>query len=70
MIRNLGVVLVILTFSTLISARSHGEEYVAIPSEFILLTVASPPGCPVQFENGRLLMCKTDPMRLPTTSVM
>jgi hypothetical protein len=57
MIRKASVVLLILLLPSLIWAQQQDkEEYVAIPSDFILLTIASPPGCPIQFENARLLL--------------
>jgi hypothetical protein len=60
MIRNLAVVLVVLSLAASVSAQGDKKDYVAIPSESVLLTVASPPGCPLQFENARLLMNVND----------
>lgn len=57
MIRNLVGALLILSLPSFVSAQQDDkDEYVAIPSEFVLLTIASAPGCPIQFENARLMM--------------
>lgn len=57
MIRSLAAVLLMLSLPSFLCAQqSDKDDYVAIPSEIVLLTITSPPGCPIQFENARLLM--------------
>jgi hypothetical protein len=57
MIRKLAGILLILSLPSFLSAQQKDkDEYVAIPIEIVLLTTTSPPGCPIQFENARLLM--------------
>jgi hypothetical protein len=57
MIRFLAIALLVFSLASVAHAQSQKEdEYVVIPSNIVLLTLASPPGCPVQFENARLLM--------------
>lgn len=57
MIRKASVVVLILLLPSLLSAQQQDkEQYVAIPNDILLLTIASPPGCPIQFENARLLL--------------
>ena len=58
--RSIVLLLVLFGFTATVSAqetkRREGKRYVIVPSELVLLVIASQPGVPIQFQDAILLM--------------